>query len=98
MEHRPTTKGAGDLDAYLKRHGISLNAFCERHDIDYAQAHRIRSGVRGKRVSVDFAAKVHDATGGEVDIRSWCQSVEGPAAAGDGAAADAGATAAAPRA
>jgi hypothetical protein len=76
MDHTPTTAGPAALQAYLEAEGINLNQFCNRSGLDYPQVHRLINGVRGKRVSVDFAAAVEDATGGRVPARLWCQQKE----------------------
>lgn len=77
MDSTPTTAGPAALQAYLDANGLNLNQFCKRSGIDYAQAHRILNGVRGKRVSIDFAAAIEDATGGAVAERLWCQETTG---------------------
>lgn len=65
-------EGARLLRDYLaRRPDVTLHAFCEAHELDYSQVHRLLSGLRGKRVSVNLAVAIQCATGGEVPCESW---------------------------
>ena len=69
---RMATDGARKLREYLDRTpGLTIHGFCEQHDLDYGQVHRLLSGDRGRRVSVDIAEAIEQATDGAVPWRSW---------------------------
>jgi hypothetical protein len=67
----PTNDGPSALRAYLKATGQSATAFARKHDIDRVHLHRILSGLRGKRVTVDFAYVIERATGRRVRWDVW---------------------------
>lgn len=76
---RQTTNGARLLREWLDRHDITIHKFCENNSLDYAWVHRVLSGERGQRVSVDFARSIERATGGDVAWDSWCSDTLRPA-------------------
>lgn len=72
MKQRQTTDGARKLREWLDERNLTIHKFCEAHGLDYAWVHRVLSGERGQRVSVDFARAVERATDGGVPWHSWC--------------------------
>lgn len=82
---RLITLGARQLRALLKQRGITLNAFCNEHSLDYAWVHRVITGQRGQRVSIDFAKAMFDASEGEIPLDAWSSDTLAPA---DGAEAE----------
>jgi transcriptional regulator with XRE-family HTH domain len=58
------------IKARLARLGQSANQFARETKIDQSEFHKILNGKR-LRVSVEFAAKMEDATEGEVHMRLW---------------------------
>jgi hypothetical protein len=69
------TDGARAFARYLKRTKTVLYAFCREHRLDYAQAHKAISG-KAKRISVDFAVSVSDATDDDVQVKMWASRTE----------------------
>lgn len=52
------------------RERITANAWAIQHGIDPSEFSKILRGKR-KRISVEFAALIEDATNGEVTMRMW---------------------------
>jgi hypothetical protein len=57
--------GVDLLEEYLAERHMSQTAFANIHRLDRVQLHRVMSRKR-RRISVDFAASIEDATGGAV--------------------------------
>jgi len=98
-EWRPATiKSAlgayGRFLAYLERIGLTQTQFCERHQLDRIAVQRAVNGDR-KRISVDFACAMEDATGGEIPVRLW-RKPEGSSRRRKGRSSQSGAGALAP--
>lgn len=72
------TLGARLLRALLKKRGITLNAFCNEKTLDYAWVHRVMTGQRGQRVSIDFAKAIFDASCGEIPLEAWSSATLAP--------------------
>jgi hypothetical protein len=63
--------GARALALFLSQRSITVNAFCEKHGLEYASIHKMLGGSRGSRVTLDTALAIESATGGQVPTRSW---------------------------
>lgn len=64
--------GARALRAFIDRNfGGSASKFCAAHGFSRPFVTRILAGIRGQRVSLDFAVKCQKATGGEVTPEMW---------------------------
>lgn len=70
-DSRRITDGARDLRAYLDAQGLTIQAFCSRHQIDRIQVQRALNGELWKRISVDFAFRIRCATNGRVKEHRW---------------------------
>lgn len=75
---RNITEGAVRLLEYLRAHRLTIHAFCRQHGIDYAAVQRNLTGLRGARVSVDFASEIARATEGAVPLEAWHSSTLRP--------------------
>lgn len=67
----------------LAKRGITLNAFCHEKTLDYAWVHRVMTGRRGQRVSIDFAKAIFEASNGEIPLEAWSSATLAPANDGD---------------
>jgi hypothetical protein len=65
----PPTEGARRLAIYLSRQKLTLRAFAVK--LGWVPSTFYRQTVRAKGHSLEFAAAVHGATQGKVDIREW---------------------------
>lgn len=73
----PQSDGAALLREYIDtHHGKSIQAFCKAHGMDRVHVQRVLSGELGKRVTVNFALNIADATGGAVPIDAWDTRVD----------------------
>ena len=72
-----TPAGAKLLRDYLNEQGLNIPEFCELHGLDRIQVQRVVKGDRAKRVSVNFAKSISDATEGKVPWDSWVTAPEG---------------------
>lgn len=68
--HGPT-EGGVMLERWIRTHYGSIPAFCEAKGLERIQVQRAVNGERWKRISVNFAIAIEDATGGAVPIRAW---------------------------
>lgn len=62
--------GAMLLKKWFAEHSTTPYRFAIDNSLDGSELSKILRGIR-KTVSVEFAAKVEDATDGNVSIRSW---------------------------
>lgn len=72
------TDGARALRAYLTANNLSVSAFCAQNGLDRIQVLRVLNGERWKRITVDFAHAIEDATGGAVGWAKWRSSTGRP--------------------
>lgn len=68
-------RGHSALAAYLAARGETPYAFARRAMIDYAQLLKILRGEGGRRMTVNLAIRIRDATDGEVAVDSWSTNV-----------------------
>jgi len=62
------------LRAYIQEHHDgSVSAFAREHKLDAADLGKIlrQTGNRGHRVTVRYAERIEEATGGAVNIKMW---------------------------
>lgn len=69
--HPDAPPGAALLRSWLDAQGINIPQFCERCGLERVTVQRLLSGDRGKRMSLELAAAIDDATGGAVPARAW---------------------------
>lgn len=65
------TDGGRELRAYVTELGISVPDFCDANGLDRIQVQRVMNGERWKRISVDFAAAIEDATKGRITWKAF---------------------------
>lgn len=78
MAHLPL-RGALLLRRYLERNSLSIAAFAQQHELCPIQIGRLLRGER-RRVSVDTALAIQEATRRAVPMRAWCSSEHAEAA------------------
>jgi hypothetical protein len=71
MSERRITDGGRQLRAYLTEHKVSVPDFCTQHGLDRIQVQRVLNGERWKRVTVDFAHSIEQATSGRVSYTQF---------------------------
>lgn len=69
-KRHPLPEGVSLFLAHLAELGVSQTAFCDEKGIDRITVQRIVNGER-QRITVDFAMKMRDATGGKVPVETW---------------------------
>lgn len=65
--------GRQALRSYLTRNNLSITRFCAQSGIDRIATQHVLNGKR-KRISVDYAKAVSDATHGEVPMPLWASA------------------------
>ena len=76
--HPDAPPGAALLRSWLDAQGINIPQFCERCGLERVTVQRLLSGDRGKRMSLELAAAIDDATGGAVPARAWLHPAPPP--------------------
>lgn len=66
MSENRITEGGTKLRQYLDEIDMSVPDFCEKHDLDRIQVQRVLNGDRWRRITVDFAYSIQQATSGRV--------------------------------
>lgn len=69
--HPDAPPGAALLRSWLDNTGQSIPSFCEASGLDRVTVQRLLTAARGKRISLELATSIEDATGGVVPARSW---------------------------
>jgi transcriptional regulator with XRE-family HTH domain len=69
VQHK-ISEGARLLRRFLGDKGLTVPEFCEAHGLCRIQVQRALKGER-KRISVDFAKKIHAATEGTIPLVAW---------------------------
>jgi hypothetical protein len=69
---RAVPPGRDALAGWIATHGVSVTRFGLDAGIDPAHLRHILKGRR-RRLSVDVAIAIEDATGGDVGARLWCE-------------------------
>lgn len=57
------------LGAYLRKHGISTQAFADKVNADRSQIYR--AVRRQRRPGLELALRIREQTGGAVSLASW---------------------------
>lgn len=68
---RKTTRGGRALEVYIRKYCGTIPAFAEANGLDRIQIQRAINGERWKRITVDFAYAIEQATDGAVKMQWW---------------------------
>jgi hypothetical protein len=74
---RRVTDGGRELRAWLDEKAISVPRFCDQHELERVTVQRALNGEL-KRVSVDLAFAIKQATRGAVAIEAWLSATARP--------------------
>lgn len=67
----PRFRGAIELDAYLREHGVTVPAFCQAHGFDRHRLQPLLNGTSKRGPGADLILRLEEETGGRVAIDMW---------------------------
>ena len=72
-------RGSVLLELHIRSKHRTVIAFCEATGLERTYVSRLIDGDRGNRMPVQMAVQIRDATGGDVPVDSWAETVMAPA-------------------